>query len=99
MQRELSYPTPDSDRNDKGFYENAIQLGNAKIRGFVTVFSSIFSHSHDAVIRVYDTARNVIDTHKHKGDFKRPRSIALISLRSLARGEAELRDLIAAVRA
>jgi hypothetical protein len=26
--------------------------------------------SHDAVIRVYDEADNVIETHKHKGDFK-----------------------------
>jgi hypothetical protein len=28
------------------------------------------SRSHDAVIRVYDEAGNVIDTHEHKGDFK-----------------------------
>ena len=28
------------------------------------------SRSHDAVIRVYDEADNVIETHKHKGDFK-----------------------------
>jgi hypothetical protein len=26
--------------------------------------------SHDAVIRVYDDAGNVIRTHEHKGDFK-----------------------------
>ena len=26
--------------------------------------------SHDAVIRVYDHAGNVIETHEHKGDFK-----------------------------
>ena len=25
---------------------------------------------HDAVIRVYDDAGNVIETHEHKGDFK-----------------------------
>jgi hypothetical protein len=29
-----------------------------------------FSRSHDAVIRVYDDAGNVIETHEHKGDFK-----------------------------
>jgi hypothetical protein len=29
-----------------------------------------FSHSHDAVIRVYDEAGNVIETHEHIGDFK-----------------------------
>jgi len=28
------------------------------------------SRSHDAVIRVYDDAGNVIATHEHKGDFK-----------------------------
>ena len=30
------------------------------------------SRSHDAVIRVYDEAGNVIQTHEHKGDFKEP---------------------------
>ena len=30
------------------------------------------SRSHDAVIRVYDAAGNVIETHEHKGDFKEP---------------------------
>jgi hypothetical protein len=28
------------------------------------------SRSHYAVIRVYDSAGNVIETHEHKGDFK-----------------------------
>jgi hypothetical protein len=28
------------------------------------------SRSHYAVIRVYDDAGNVIETHEHKGDFK-----------------------------
>ena len=28
------------------------------------------SRSHDAVIRVYDAAGGVIETHEHKGDFK-----------------------------
>jgi hypothetical protein len=28
------------------------------------------SRSHDAVIRVYDDAGNVIETHQQKGDFK-----------------------------
>ena len=30
------------------------------------------SRSHDAVIRVYDEAGNVIETHEHTGDFKEP---------------------------
>ena len=33
-------------------------------------YSKFFSRSHDAVIRVYDEADNVIETHEHKGDFK-----------------------------
>ena len=32
--------------------------------------SNIAGHSHDAVIRVYDEAGNVIETHEHRGDFK-----------------------------
>jgi len=28
------------------------------------------SRSHDAMIRVYDEAGNVIETHEHKGDFR-----------------------------
>jgi hypothetical protein len=30
------------------------------------------SRSHDALIRVYDEAGNVIETHEHKGEFKSP---------------------------
>jgi hypothetical protein len=30
------------------------------------------SRSHDAVIRVYDEADNLIKTHEHAGDFKEP---------------------------
>jgi len=31
---------------------------------------SFDSRSHDAVIRVYDAAANVIETYEHRGDFK-----------------------------
>jgi hypothetical protein len=30
------------------------------------------SRSHDAVIQVYDSTGNVIETHEHAGDFKEP---------------------------
>ena len=33
-------------------------------------YASQYSRSHDAVIRVYDDAGNVIETHEHAGDFK-----------------------------
>ena len=31
-----------------------------------------FSRSHDAVIRVYDDAGNVIATHEHTGELREP---------------------------
>jgi len=33
-------------------------------------YAKFYSRSHDAVIRVYDEAGNVIATHEHAGDFK-----------------------------
>jgi len=39
-----------------------MQLGNALHR----------SRSHDAVIRVFDKAGNVLEMREHKGEFKEP---------------------------
>jgi hypothetical protein len=33
-------------------------------------YAQFNSRSHDAVIRVYDAAGKVIETHEHKGEFK-----------------------------
>ena len=33
-------------------------------------YAKFYSRSHDAVIRVYDDAVNVVETHEHTGDFK-----------------------------
>jgi hypothetical protein len=33
-------------------------------------YAKFYSRSHDAVIRIYDEAGNVIETHEHKGDFR-----------------------------
>ena len=33
-------------------------------------YASQYSRAHDAVIRVYDAAGNVIETHEHAGAFK-----------------------------
>jgi hypothetical protein len=33
-------------------------------------YAKFRTRSHDAVIRVYDEAGNVIGTYEHKGDFK-----------------------------
>ena len=35
-------------------------------------YAEHYSRSHDAVIRVYDKAGNVIGIHEHKGGFKEP---------------------------
>ena len=35
-------------------------------------YAKFYSRSHNAMIRVYDSAGNVIKTHEHKGDFKEP---------------------------
>ena len=45
-----------------GYMEIPHAIGYAKFR----------SRSHRAVIRVYDVAGKVIETHEHKGDFKEP---------------------------
>jgi hypothetical protein len=37
---------------------------------YATGYAMHSSRSHDAVIRVYDAAGNVIETHEHKGEFK-----------------------------
>ncbi|HEY1476942.1 MAG TPA: hypothetical protein VGF37_04590 [Chthoniobacterales bacterium] len=34
-------------------------------------YAKFFTRSHVAVIRVYDEAGNVIETHEHSGDFKK----------------------------
>jgi hypothetical protein len=33
-------------------------------------YAKYHSRAHDAVIRVYDAAGNVIETHENKGEFK-----------------------------
>jgi hypothetical protein len=35
-------------------------------------YAKFYSRSHDAVIRAYDDAGNVIETHEQSGDFKEP---------------------------
>jgi hypothetical protein len=33
-------------------------------------YAKFYRGSHNAVIRVYDEAGNVVETHEHAGDFK-----------------------------
>ena len=48
------------------WYEDASAASNA------IGYASQYSRAHDAVIRVYDSAGNVIETHEHTGEFKEP---------------------------
>jgi len=43
--------------------------GKLRGRGVVGC-AKFYSRSHDAVIRVYDEAGNVMKTHEHAGEFK-----------------------------
>ena len=45
-------------------------LGGEQENALTNRYSKVRSRSHDTVIRVYDAAGNVIETHEHKGDFK-----------------------------
>jgi hypothetical protein len=35
-------------------------------------YAKFYSRSHAALIRVYDAAGNVIETHEHAGEFREP---------------------------
>ncbi len=35
-------------------------------------YAKFYSRSHDALIRVYDSAGNVIETHEHADGFREP---------------------------
>jgi hypothetical protein len=54
----------DSENNDRSARPKALNLHQAPDT------ASIRERSHRAVIRVYDDAGNVIETHQHAGEFK-----------------------------
>jgi hypothetical protein len=33
-------------------------------------YAKFYSRSYDALIRIYDAAGNMVETHEHKGDFE-----------------------------
>jgi hypothetical protein len=48
------------------WYAEPNAIGNA------VDYAKFLSRSHNAVIRVYHAAGNVIETHEHAGEFKEP---------------------------
>jgi hypothetical protein len=47
-----------------------LSYGEPDAIGHAVGYAKFFSRSHDAVIRVYDEAGNVIETHDHAGELK-----------------------------
>jgi hypothetical protein len=62
--------------------------------------AKFFSRSHDAVVRIYDQAGNVIETHEQAGDFKEwwnfffilPGVCSLVTFRRCWKGMETIRD-------
>jgi len=66
---------PRNDKRGVDLISDALPFGRLWYDGPSAVTNAIGyamhdSRSHEAVIRVYDEAGNVIETHKHTGDFK-----------------------------
>jgi hypothetical protein len=66
---------PRSDKRGVDLISDALPFGRLWYGESNAVSNAIayaehYSRAHDAVIRVYDTARNVIETHEHAGDFQ-----------------------------
>src|SRR6266496_5090827 len=66
---------PRADHHGVDLISDALRFGSLWYSGPNAVsnaigFAKFFSRSHDAVIRVFDAAGNVIETHEHKGEFK-----------------------------
>jgi hypothetical protein len=68
---------PRKDRRGFDLMSDVLPFGRLWYDGPNAVTNAIgyamhYSRSHDAVIRVYDDAGNVIETHEHAGEFKEP---------------------------
>jgi hypothetical protein len=66
---------PRKDHRGVDLISDALSFGRLWYGGLNTVSNAIgyakfYSRSRNAVIRVYDDAGNVIETHEHKGEFK-----------------------------
>jgi len=64
-----------SDKRSVNLISDALPFGRLWYEGPNAASNAIgyarsYSRSQDAVIRVYDAAGNVIETHEHAGDFK-----------------------------
>ena len=65
---------PRKDRRGVDLISDALPFGRLWYQDASAVvdYAKHSSRWHDAVIRVYDVAGSVIETHEHKVDFKEP---------------------------
>jgi hypothetical protein len=68
---------PRADRRGFDLISDALRFGRlwyAKPNAIrnASDYAKFYSRSHRAVIRVYDDAGNVMETHEHAGNFKEP---------------------------
>jgi len=64
---------PRKDRRGADLISDALPFGRLRYAGpdDAVEHAKFRSRSLDAMIRVYDESGNVIETHEHKGDFKK----------------------------
>ena len=68
---------PRKDKRGVDLISDVLPFGRLWYDGLNVISNAVgyaehFSRSHDAVIRVYDAAGNVIETYEHTGYFKEP---------------------------
>jgi hypothetical protein len=68
---------PRADKHGFDLISDALPYGPLWYRGPNAIRDAIghvkfYSRSHDAVIRIYDAAGNVIETQEYTGDFREP---------------------------
>jgi hypothetical protein len=66
---------PHTDKRGVGLISDVLPFGGLWDDGSNAIshaidYAKFCSRSHDAMIRVYDVAGNVIETREHKGEFK-----------------------------
>ncbi|HZR05224.1 MAG TPA: hypothetical protein VFA61_05300 [Candidatus Udaeobacter sp.] len=77
IRRDVYEIRPRADKHGVDLVGDALPYSPMWYRGPKAIRDAIdhakfFSHSHDAVVRIYDQTGNVIETHEHAGDFKEP---------------------------
>jgi len=63
---------PRKDHRGVNLISGALRYGEPNAISNAIDYAKFYSRSQDAVIRVYDETRTVIETHEHAGDFKEP---------------------------